>query len=131
MLVGAFSLSATISATATGAGLVFGFIDFQIAAVEIFAVHTLDSSPGAFLVHFDEAEAAKPTCFSIGNEVDTDDFAESGELGTDVILSGIEGKVSNIEFLRQGLLLLCLAFFFALLGIAHRDAQDPKKSMLI
>ncbi len=92
--------TAATTAAATGATLHgLGFVDGQVTAVDGLAVQRVDGSL-AFLrvAHGDETEAAGALGLAIHDEMGFHDFAVLVEECGEVLFSGLEGKVSYVQF---------------------------------
>ena len=114
MPASATAAAATATATATPAAAVTpatattrtrtiftrtGFIDRQRAAIEVFAVQSLNRRLGAFFgFHGDKREAARASAEFVLDEIHFDDRAMCGEKVLKLVLGSVEGKVSHKQF---------------------------------
>jgi hypothetical protein len=100
--------AAAVAATATAATTTrtlfarAGDIDRQGTAVELGAVEGLNGLLGFFGgAHGDEAEAAGFAAHPVHHQVGLNDGAVGGERVLEVVLSGVEGKVSYKQFVTH------------------------------
>ena len=73
------------------------FVNLEVTAVELGAVHRRDGS-GGFVsgAEGDESEAARATGFTIHCNVDISDVAELAESVTEAVFGGVEGEITNV-----------------------------------
>ena len=84
-----------------------GFVDGEVTAVMILAMQRLDGLLALFgIAHGDEAEAAGAVGFAIHDQVGFGDGAVLGEQGVERLFSGLEGKISYVQF--HTILIFCL-----------------------
>ena len=102
---GADFAGAGLVATATTAAAVFarlGFVDLEVSPHVVLSVEGGDGrTSGVFSFHFDEAEAAGASGFSISKEVDFFHRAVSFKECANVAFSGIEGEITDIDIEHQ------------------------------
>jgi hypothetical protein len=96
--------AAAISATTTTAARPFfasaGKVNGEVASVEVGAVHGTDGFLGFFFgAHGDESESARAAAVAIGHEVGFEDGAVRGESILEIVFGGVEGKISNKQFI--------------------------------
>jgi hypothetical protein len=87
--------------TAAGFGFRAGFIYFQIAAADVFAVESCDSF-GSFGVvgHLDETETARATGLAIGGDVHAGELAEGLEERAKIVRGGLKAHIADKEILH-------------------------------
>jgi hypothetical protein len=97
----------TAAATATGTSAAFRsavfasarFVDSQGASLKILAREGLDGRFRAFRRgHCDKTEAARTAAHAIGNKVNLGNRAMLLEKILQIILGGVEGKISHVQF---------------------------------
>jgi hypothetical protein len=94
--------AATRSArTASGFRFRASFVHLQIAAADVFAVQSCNGF-GCFGVigHFDEAETARASGFSIGRDVDPGELAEGLKERAEIVRGGLKAHIANEEILH-------------------------------
>jgi len=76
-----------------------GFVDRQFAAVVALAMQGIDGAL-AFVVaaHGDEAKAARAIGFTVHDQAAIGDGAMLSEKLVEVLLGGLEGKISHVQF---------------------------------
>ena len=91
------------AATATAARPFFasaGYINSEIAPVQISAIHGTDGFLGFFFsAHGDESESARAAALAIGHEVGFEDGAVRGESVLEIVFGGVEGEISDKQFI--------------------------------
>ncbi len=92
--------AATAATAAAAAGTLFtrtSFVDGEGAAIEFVTVHGVDGGLGLFVgAHGDEAETTGIARDAVGDEADFSDDAVRGESVLEIVLGGVEGKVSDV-----------------------------------
>jgi len=75
------------------------FIDGQSTSIDIFAVQGLDGGLGALLgFHGDKGKSAWLPAEFVHDHIDLGDGAVSGEKILELVLGGVEGKISYKQF---------------------------------
>ena len=82
----ALTLSASASTAAIGSGL--GLVDLDLARAELFSVQRADGLAASIIISdFDEPKSARPTGFTISDEIHFAHFAELAKQFANLILS--------------------------------------------
>jgi hypothetical protein len=101
----AASTSAVTTATATATAAFFaraGFVDFDIAAVQRLAGQAGDSCFGAFICgHGYERETSGTAAHAVGYQINIRYRAELFEEVLKIVFRGVEGKISNEQFITH------------------------------
>jgi hypothetical protein len=86
---------------AAGFGFRASFVDFQIAAADVFAVQGRDGF-GCFGIvgHFDETETAGPAGLAIGGDVHAGELAERLEKSAQILCGGLKAHIADKEILH-------------------------------
>ena len=76
-----------------------GFVDGQVAALEVLALECRDGCV-AFLgvAHGDKAESAGTAGFTVGDQGDLGRFAVLGEEIAQILVGGVKGQIAYVEF---------------------------------
>ncbi len=91
-------LASTLSAAAAAIGSGLGLVDLDLARAELFSVQRADGLTGSIIVsEFDEAESARPTGFTINDDIHFAHFAVLAKEFANLILSCIKGEITNVE----------------------------------
>jgi hypothetical protein len=93
--------AATTTTTATATAAIVGLVDPDVAAAEVFTVQCLSSGIGTGGFHLDESEAPGAAGLAIGDHVDRLDGSVLLEHFSEFCFRGAEGKVSDVQLLRQ------------------------------
>src|SRR5271170_148964 len=99
----AATAAAARTARTAAAGFRFrtGFIHFQIAAADVFAVERRDGFRCFSVIrHFHESEAARAAGLAIGGDVHTRELAERLEERAEIFRGGLKAHVANKEILH-------------------------------
>ena len=102
--------TATAAATTAASTRAFfagpGNINGEVAPVQVGAVQGIHGFLGFFLgAHGDESEAAGPAAVAIGHEVGFENGAVRGESVLEIVFGGVEGEISNKQFIIHAVLL--------------------------
>src|ERR1019366_3366366 len=92
------------AAAAAGAGLILRFVDTQRASAQIVSIQVLNGTRRIGLVHLHEAEAARPTGFTIRRQRHLFDGAVLAEQRRQIRLTGREGEVTHINLRHDSIL---------------------------
>jgi hypothetical protein len=92
--------AATWAARTAAAGFRFrtGFVNFQVAAADIFAIQRRDRF-GSFGIigHFDEAETTRASGLAIGSDVHASELAERFEERAQIVRGGLKAHIADKE----------------------------------
>src|SRR5277367_5772684 len=127
-LAAAASVPAARTARTAAAGFRFrtGFIHFQIAAADVFAVERRDGFRCFSVVrHFHETEAARAAGLAIGGDVHTRELAERLEERAEIFRGGLKAHVANKQILHGD-----SPEHSTTVASAIRPAQNPKLILL-
>jgi hypothetical protein len=92
------------TAAAAGAGTILRFVDAQRTSAHVEAVQRLHGALCISLRHLDEAEAARPTGFTVGRQSDGLDGAMLREEVTHFALGGRERQVAHVNLGHSNIL---------------------------
>lgn len=97
--------------TTTTAGPFFarpGNINSEVPPVQARAVHGIHGLLGFFLgAHGDESESARAAAFAISHEIGFEDGAVRGERVLKIVFGGVEGEISDKQFIIHAVILIC------------------------
>jgi hypothetical protein len=98
--VTAATTTAAVATTATATLFArLGFVDFDIASVNVLAVESFDRSVhGSFGIHRHEGETTGASALTIGGKVHVRNGTVLGEEGLEILLSRVERQIANIHF---------------------------------
>jgi hypothetical protein len=95
----AATAAAGVFATGTARFHRFGFVNGQVAAVMVLAVKGVDGALAFFgAAHGDKTETAGAAGFPIHDQVGFSDSAILSEKLVQVLVGGLEGKISYVQF---------------------------------
>jgi hypothetical protein len=78
-----------------------GFVDLQVATLEIYSVESLDGIHHPALgVHCNKRESARASAFPIGRDKHFGHFTIFSEQSPEIIFTALEGEIPHIHFHR-------------------------------
>jgi hypothetical protein len=96
--------------TAAAAGPFFtrpGDVNSEVPPVQTGAIHCIHGLLGFFLgAHGDESESARPAAVAVGHEIGLEDGAVRGESVLQIVFGGVEGEVSDKQFIIHAVILI-------------------------
>jgi hypothetical protein len=98
------------AATATAAGPFFarpGNVNSEVPPVQAGAIQGIHGFLGFFLgAHGDESESARAAAVAIRHEIGFEDRAVRGESVLQIIFGGVEGEISDKQFVIHAVILI-------------------------